>query len=84
MKFVHLRGLIRRDVEPRNILFDENYRIGICNFGLVRALDIDVALTCSVETLFYKEPELSSEGKYCEKIDISLFCIVLYDVIVSD
>jgi len=34
----HLRGLVHRDVKPGNLLFDEDGRLRLADFGLARAL----------------------------------------------
>ena len=38
LAYAHVRGLVHRDVKPANLLFDEEGRVRIADFGVARAL----------------------------------------------
>jgi serine/threonine-protein kinase len=38
LEYAHRRGLVHRDIKPANLLFDEDARLRIADFGLARAL----------------------------------------------
>ena len=73
---LHEEGIIHRDIKPGNILIklgDGNEVIvKICDFGLVRHVDMDGEFTANVGTDHWKAPELFKDPgkKYCFKVDI--------------
>ena len=50
---------MHRDLEPQNILVDEEGNIKLADFGLARAFGIPIkTLTHEVVTLWYRAPEI--------------------------
>lgn len=72
-------GIMHRDLKPSNITFDRDREIlKIIDFGLSKKYEPTWALTCQVQTLWYRAPELFvSERHYNTSIDAwSLGCIL--------
>ena len=65
LAYAHLRGLVHRDIKPANLLFDEEGRVRVADFGVARAL-AEAAWTepagAMVGTARYISPE-AAEGK---------------------
>ena len=84
LAYAHLRGLVHRDIKPANLLFDEEGRVRIADFGVARAL-AEAAWTepagAMVGTARYISPE-AAEGKSVDgKADVYSLALVLYEAV---
>ena len=59
---------MHRDISPGNILFTEQWRLKICDFGFAK-YDIDNEQSINVGTKTFRDPQIRS-GKYSKKCDI--------------
>jgi eukaryotic-like serine/threonine-protein kinase len=84
LAYAHARGLVHRDIKPANLLFDEEGRVRVADFGVARAL-AEAAYTepagAMVGTARYMSPE-SAEGKPVDgKADVYSLALVLYEAL---
>ena len=84
LAYAHARGLVHRDIKPANLLFDEEGRVRVADFGVARAL-AEAAWTepagAMVGTARYISPE-SAEGKPVDgRADVYSLALVLYEAV---
>jgi len=82
LAYAHLRGLVHRDIKPANLLFDEEGRVRVADFGVARAL-AEAAWTepagAMIGTARYISPE-AAEGKPVDgRADVYSLALVLYE-----
>jgi serine/threonine protein kinase len=82
MKYLESKNLIHRDLKPSNILFDDDRRIKICDFGSSRIYEIDVTMS-EIGTALYMAPEVPS-GVCDGKVDVYSFGLILYEIVVGN
>lgn len=98
VEYVHLKGLIHRDLKPGNIFFALDGQIKIGDFGLVTDMldDRKVQTPCGDETglptcnqhteqvgtHLYMSPEQLSGGPYNYKVDIYSLGLILFELLV--
>ncbi|KAF3006404.1 MAPK protein hog1 [Penicillium rubens] len=75
LKYIHSAGVVHRDLNPGNILVNENCDLKICDFGLARVQEPQ--MTGYVSTRYYRAPEtMLTCQRYDEHVDIwSTGCI---------
>ena len=71
-------GLIHGDVKPENILFDENYRAKLVDFGIASALSSDVNVKDIWGTPYYIAPEKAKGKKADIRSDLYSLGATLY------
>lgn len=80
----HRRGLVHRDVKPGNLLFDEEGRLRLADFGLARAL-AEASWTepagSSVGTARYASPEQALGRRLDGRSDVYALSLVLAECV---
>ena len=84
LAYAHGRGLVHRDIKPANLLFDEEGRVRVADFGVARAL-AEAAWTepagAMVGTARYVSPE-AAEGRHVDgRADVYSLALVLYEAV---
>lgn len=84
LAFAHARGFVHRDVKPANLLFGEEGRLRIADFGLARAL-AEAAYTepagATVGTARYAAPEQAQGHPVDGRADVYSLALVLYEAV---
>ena len=80
----HRRGLVHRDIKPANLLFDEEGRVVIADFGLARAL-AEAAVTepsgSLLGTARYASPEQARGQSVDGRADVYALALVLVEAV---
>lgn len=84
--YAHQRGVLHRDLKPGNILFDEEGRALVSDFGLAKLLDDGLDLTRSLAlmgTPNYLAPELTrgAKGAATTACDVWSLGVILYELL---
>ncbi|MCU1460802.1 MAG: hypothetical protein JWO37_877 [Acidimicrobiales bacterium] len=84
LDFAHRRGLVHRDIKPANLLFDDDARLRIADFGLARAL-AEAAWTEPVGAVLgtarYAAPEQVRGTALDGKADVYALAVVLVEAV---
>ena len=87
LAYAHARGYIHRDIKPSNLLFDEEGRIRIADFGIARALS-EAAWTEPVGTVLgtarYASPEQAMGNAANQAADIYSFALVILEAVTGE
>ncbi len=80
----HRRGLVHRDIKPANLLFDDEGRLAIADFGIARAL-AEAAWTepagAMLGTARYASPEQAQGAHLDGKADVYALALVLVEAV---
>ncbi|HXQ61185.1 MAG TPA: protein kinase [Acidimicrobiales bacterium] len=84
LAYAHGRGFVHRDIKPANLVFDEDGRLRIADFGLARAL-AEAAMTepvgATVGTARYAAPEQAVGRPVDGRSDVYALSLVLYEAV---
>ena len=82
LAYAHRRGLVHRDIKPANLLFDDDGRLLVADFGLARAL-AEAAITEPIGTVMgtarYASPEQVEGRPVDDRTDVYSLALTLYE-----
>ncbi|MHB8437570.1 MAG: Stk1 family PASTA domain-containing Ser/Thr kinase [Acidimicrobiales bacterium] len=84
LAFAHGRGFVHRDVKPANLLFGDDGRLRVADFGLARALaeaSFTEPVGATVGTARYVAPEQAQGRPVDGRADVYALALVLYESI---
>lgn len=71
LEFCHNKNIVHRDLKPENVLFTEDDRVKICDFGSSKFIAKETKSTPYIVSRYYRAPELLlGMNTYSDKIDI--------------
>ncbi|TAN21149.1 MAG: PASTA domain-containing protein [Actinomycetota bacterium] len=86
LSYAHGRGYVHRDIKPANLLFDDEARIRIADFGLARALS-EAAWTEPIGTLMgtarYASPEQALAKESDRSSDVYSLGLVMHEALLG-
>ena len=81
LDYAHSKALVHRDIKPANILFTQEGRIVLSDFGIVRLADDKSSLTRGViGTPYYMSPEQALGREVDGRSDLYSLGIVLFEM----
>ena len=84
LDYAHRRGLVHRDIKPANLLFDDEGRLAIADFGIARAL-AEATWTepagAVVGTVRYASPEQARGNSIDGRADVYALALVLVEAV---
>jgi len=87
LDYAHRRGFVHRDIKPANLLFGEEGRLRIADFGLARAL-AEAAWTepqgAIMGTARYASPELAKGEQLTGKADVYALALVIIESVTGE
>jgi eukaryotic-like serine/threonine-protein kinase len=81
LEHAHARGVVHRDLKPANVLFDEEGRAKLVDFGIAHSAQHDVSITepgTVLGTAAYMAPEQASSARVGPPADVYAFGAILY------
>jgi serine/threonine protein kinase/beta-lactam-binding protein with PASTA domain len=87
LAYAHARGIVHRDVKPPNLLFDEDGRVRVADFGVARALAGSALTEPSggmLGTARYASPEQAQGQPLDGRTDVYSLALVLCEAVTGE
>lgn len=83
LEYIHLRGVVHRDVKPGNVLMGRGGEVKLADFGIARASDETADPVGAVGTPAYMSPEQVLGDRLDFRSDLFSFGITLYELLTA-
>jgi len=83
LQHAHAGGIIHRDIKPANVIFDQNGRAKVVDFGIAKLSDVKGVTTTRqvIGTVEYMSPEQAAAKEIDHRTDIYSLGIVFYEMV---
>ena len=81
--YLHMKGIVHRDLKLENILLDTNGFIKIIDYGLAKMLDDKQQANTFCGTPEYLAPEIISESGHDKSVDWWALGIIMYEMLIG-
>ncbi len=81
LNFAHSKNIIHRDVKPENIIFDEQAKAFLADFGIAKDLSLSSNTDGKPATLAYAAPEQLRGEKLSFATDIHALGVISYEML---
>ena len=84
LDYLHLRGVVHKDIKPENLICDEKGYVRITDFGITKKTEWDISNEIS-GTLGYMAPEVFfKRNKAFPESDFFSLGVVLYEIVTGN
>ena len=81
--YLHLKGIVHRDLKLENILIDQDGYIKIIDYGLAKMLDENQESTSFCGTPEYLAPEMINQTGHDKAVDWWALGILMYEMLIG-